>query len=420
MFRLRHESIPTKLALFSMITVMILLGTISILYYQDHLLLGSFETFNNDDVKYIRSAWTLIDTGVFSYQSTENPTVYIMPGLTGVLAFFMLLFGKGAGIVAFKLFQVLLQGLSLYLIFLISRKVFNSGIGLLACGIDLLYTAEIYASNLVLTEVIFKFFLLLLIYISLWAIESKSLKLYLWGGVIWTGAVYFRPTLGAFPLVILLMWIKERYSWGEIIKFTSTVLMVFLCLMSPWWIRNYLTFDRFIPLTLSSGNPFYQGTFIHYDQSSGRLPYELGSSEIELNTNETQAGLQRLKTYVPQEPLKYLYWYTLGKTVFFWATPFYWKEILGVPFILVYAYHPAILGFGIYGWLRSRQSQTGNTLGKSLLIITLLYFNLVYLPYYTFARYAFPIMPFVMVFAAYGLSVKFPRLTEKAMKRLEA
>ena len=58
MFKADEESYQ-KILIFLM-SVFILLGLTSVFYYQNDLLLGSLESFNNDDVKYIRSAWTLL------------------------------------------------------------------------------------------------------------------------------------------------------------------------------------------------------------------------------------------------------------------------------------------------------------------------------------------------------------------------
>ena len=116
------------------IEVIFVLTAVSfILIFGDSLFLGSFEKFDNDDVKYIRSAWNLIDNKILSYENISESTAYIMPGLTLVLSFFMFIFGKLNGIIAFKIFQVMLQAVSIYLLFLISKKVFNSKIALIAC-----------------------------------------------------------------------------------------------------------------------------------------------------------------------------------------------------------------------------------------------------------------------------------------------
>ena len=51
-----------------LIIFFILLCIITSLYYGDNLLLGSFSEFNNDDIKYLRSAQTLIETGKLTYK----------------------------------------------------------------------------------------------------------------------------------------------------------------------------------------------------------------------------------------------------------------------------------------------------------------------------------------------------------------
>lgn len=48
---------------------------ISIFKHGNSTLLGSLESFDNDDVKYIRSAWNLVGNGIFSYEDISKPTV---------------------------------------------------------------------------------------------------------------------------------------------------------------------------------------------------------------------------------------------------------------------------------------------------------------------------------------------------------
>lgn len=76
-----------KRALLILEIIFITAGIISIILYGNSLLLGSLQKFNNDDVKYIRSAWNLLDNKILSYENIKEPTVFIMPGLTYVLAF---------------------------------------------------------------------------------------------------------------------------------------------------------------------------------------------------------------------------------------------------------------------------------------------------------------------------------------------
>lgn len=403
MKKLKDMNKEEKIITYLLIVEIIFIGTaiFSVFAYGDSLLLGSLEKFDNDDVKYIRSAWNLMDNNILSYENIKESTAYIMPGLTFVLYFFMSIFGKINGIIAFRIFQVILQAVSLYLLFLIGKKVFNSKVALIACVMDALYVVEIYAANLILMEVIFKFLLLLLIYISIYAIEKKKLKLYILGGVVWATACLFRPTIAAYPLLILIMWIKNKYSFNEMVKYTSIVMAVFCTIMAPWWIRNYKVFDRVILFTKSSGNPFLQGTFINYDQSKGLgVPYVKGKDALESDENEIKAGLQRLKIYGKKEPLKYIVWYTLGKTFYFWRAPFYW--IPNISYVPVIIYHLVILYWALYGMIKYKNK----SFNLKFLIMVVVYFNVIYLPYFTFERYAYPLMPLVILFAAYTINDK--------------
>ena len=174
MFLLRNEDKKTKYFIMGIISCFLIFSLIIIFRWGNSTLLGSLETFDNDDVKYIRSAWTLVDKGVLTYEDTVTPTVFIMPGLTYVLAGFTWIFGKMNGIIAFRVFQVLLQCGSLYLLFLIARKIFNSKIAIIACIIDALYFVETYVTSLVLMECLFKFLFLLLIYLSIYALNEKK------------------------------------------------------------------------------------------------------------------------------------------------------------------------------------------------------------------------------------------------------
>ena len=396
-----NEEKRIKIYLIIIEVIFIAASIIFIFTSKNSLLLGSFEKFDNDDVKYIRSAWNLIDNNMLSYENVKEPTVYIMPGLTFVLSFFMIIFGKLNGILTFKVFQVILQAVSLYLLFLIGKKVFNSKVALTACFMDALYGAEFYAANAILMETIFKFLLIALIYISIYAIEKKSLRLYVSGGIVWGAACLYKPIIAAYPLLILIMWIKSKYNLKEIFKYTAIVSAIFFIIMAPWWIRNYKTFGRIILFTKSSGNPFLQGTFICYDQSKGYgVPYIEGKNSLENDENEIKAGLQRLNVYGKKEPLKYIIWYTLGKTFYFWRAPFYW--VASISYIPVIVYHYVILFYAVNGMIRNRNK----SLNLKFLIMIIAYFNIIYLPYYTCERYSYPLMPLVILFAAYTVNDK--------------
>ena len=81
MFSLKNESKNIKTLFFAVLTMFFVLSIWSIFYYGDSTFLGSFEKYNNDDVKYIRSAKVLLNEGMFTYKKPDVSTVFIMPGL---------------------------------------------------------------------------------------------------------------------------------------------------------------------------------------------------------------------------------------------------------------------------------------------------------------------------------------------------
>ena len=389
-----------KIILFVIIFTYSLIAVFSVMNYGNSMFLGSFEKYDNDDVKYIRSGIILAEKGILTYEKATENTVYIMPGLSYTLALFFKLFGLQDGIFYFRIFQVLLQATSLYLIFLITRRAFNSKVALLTCAINALYLPEIFSVNLILMECIFKFLLIWLCYVGIIAVEKKSVKYYLLAGILWAAACYFRPTIALLPIVVLALWLKRKYKVIEMLKFGLITLSVFVLLLSPWWIRNYNLYQKFIPFTLSSGNPFLQGTYINYDQSKDSIGYNTSENFIVRNEQEKVIGYERLRKFGSKYPLKYIYWYTIGKSIYFWGSPFYWRDIFSIKLLYVQMYHVTVLVAAFLGLCKIKMQN----ITTNMMFYIIIYFNLIYLPFYTFSRYSYPLMTFVIAYASFGIT----------------
>ena len=415
MFSIKNESRVIKICIAVILCLFFTVCLYTIFKYGNSTLLGSLETYNNDDVKYIRSADLLSSTGNLTYKDTTSPTVFIMPGLPYVLSFFMRIFGVMEGVVAFRVFQAVLQTSSLLLVFFIGRKVFNSKVAILAIFLNAIYIPEIWVSNTIFTETIFKFLFLLLIYFTLYAVEEKKLGYYIGGGIVWGLSALFRPPVAAFPIVILLMWVKNKYKISEIIKYTIIVSTIFVMILSPWWIRNYKLFDKFIPFTASSGNPTLQGTYIFYNQKDGsddyidKSSFEYSEDEIENDKVEMGIAKLRMKTLIPKEPIKYLFWYTIGKTLYNWVLPFYLREVLGFSHVLAIIYHLFLLYLAVQGMIFYYKKRDCYP-SFPLLIYSVVYTNCIYLPFFCYSRYVYPVMPLIIVSSSFMML----ELTQKA------
>lgn len=179
MFSLKEEKREIKILLIIICLLFFAVCLFTIIKYGNTTMLGNLQKPDNDDAKFVRSAWILADTGNYVYHNTSIATTFMMPGVSYILALFTIIFGKLGGLTAFRIFQAITQTISLMLVFFLGRKVFDSHIGVIA--------------------------------------------------------TFFRPTITLFPSVILIIWLINKYKIKDIIKNTIIVTIVFCIILIPWW-----------------------------------------------------------------------------------------------------------------------------------------------------------------------------------------
>ena len=218
-----------------LIIFFVLLCIITSLYYGDDLLLGSFSEFDNDDVKYLRSADTLIKTGKLTYKDVNKSTVFIMPGIVLFLVPFVKLFGLEYATIFVRIAQAVIQGITLYLIFKTYLKLFNEKVALIGLILNIIYIPNIYITTVILTETLFTFFLVTCIYFLIQAVKNKNKKTYLVAGVFWALATMFRASIALLPVVVFCIWFVHKYTIKEMISFAVIALM-WLFMIICWYI----------------------------------------------------------------------------------------------------------------------------------------------------------------------------------------
>jgi len=383
-----------------LIIFFILLCICASLYYGDDLLLGSFSEFNNDDVKYLRSAKTLIETGKLTYKDVNNSTVFIMPGIVFFLVPFVKLFGMEDSTIFIRIFQAIIQGINLYIIFKIYIKIFSEKIALIGLILNILYLPNIYISTLILTETFFTFFLVSCIYFLIDAIKSKKKKTYFIAGIFWAGATMFRASIALLPIVVFFVWLIHKYTIKEMINFAIISIIPFLLIFTPWWVRNYIQFDRFVPFTLSSGNPMLQGVFIN-NEVNHELIAELNDENLvytnnEINNDEVERKMagKVFRYYLKNNTGEYIKWFLIGKTINNIKSPYYGYEIYGIDFEIVRIEHIIFVILVIAGMIKAKTTE------KYLIVGLLLYFLVIHIPFLSYVRYLYPIMPIIIPMAS--------------------
>ena len=246
-----------------------------------------------------------------------------------------------------------------------------------------------------------------MIYFLIRAAQTRKKRLFFAVGIMWGIAVMFRATMAVMGLVILAYLLFKKTGTKNIIKFAVCIMIPLMIILSPWIIRNFIVFDRFIPLTISSGNPKMQGSIIDYsDEEREKLlaavntnDIDYGETEISADAAEHEIASRFFKYNMRNNTAEYLRWYTIGKTIRNFSVPYMLYPIYFGTYLPVTIYHRVLIVLFMAGALfliirKQINAETG------MLLITILVFNCIHLPYYCFSRYMYMVMCFIIMFAA--------------------
>jgi 4-amino-4-deoxy-L-arabinose transferase-like glycosyltransferase len=387
-----------------MIAFVFVLSLAIVFFYGDQFLLGSYAKLDNDDVKYINSAKILLNDHILTYNSGQAPSAFIMPGVPLILSGLMLVFGQNdSAVMAYRVLQAILQAGSIYLMFILARNVFNQRVALLACGISALYLPDYYTAGVILSEAWFKTIFMLLLCFTIVAIEKRLIRYYIFVAILLAAACYFKPQAVLYPIIFVIPWLARKYSWKQMISSMLVIIVVFSMLLTPWWVRNYASFGRWIPFTTSAASPFLEGTLIFKKLPSDGFFVQnpqYTKKNILQGPDPITTGLQIIRYGLVHEPLKYIAWLTLIKIGLLYVSPFYWKAIFGISYPVMTALHVILFILAAFGIADSLMKRKGK---KQVLLLAFSYFTLIYLPFVTFDRYGYPNHFILIIFAAYQM-----------------
>ena len=236
---------------------------------------GSDLSINSDDMGYVKSALTLLETGMLTYHKPDMATVHIMPGQPFLLAFIFLLFGKGTfGFLIGKIIFILFGTINIVMVYKIGKIIGNKFIGIMSAAMLAIFIPQVLTDNLFITETPFMFTLLVLLFYSIkLADEPGNWKYFFILMLSYLAAIMFKATFALYPVLLLFYFILKKYPFKTGLKQLGVAAVMLLLVLGPWWARNYIQFGDFIPLTGGGGNPLllgtYQGAGINYGEPYG-------------------------------------------------------------------------------------------------------------------------------------------------------
>jgi len=361
----------------------------------------------SDEREYDRLAYNLASKTAYTYDGT--PTAYRPIGYPAFVSVFYFVLGHHP--VAIKCLQALIDVATSFLIFVLLTGHPNR-IRVLAAGLWAFYIPAIFYTNLMMSETVFTFLLTLAAVLLTRYSEKRSSSAYLIGiclGVL----VLFKPSALIFLLVLPFFYRRL----GLTLKSLSPVVIAFVLVLAPWFLRNYVAFGRFSLASnggmnlLIGNNPQATGAYgITFD------PTILRAAKSEFETD--QIAFQTASQYILQNPgtfvvnaakkLGRLFESEGGLLVWtFHQSPDdahtrYAEKYASIPISLTLLTNlPYVLMtlLGVFGFLASKKDPVwwiSLSVVGSWVLLHLIFFG--------GGRFHFPLMPYVAIYAALFLS----------------
>lgn len=320
--------------------------------------LGVDYNLGSDDCSYIESGihfknnLTIIMHGVKSAQ--------IMPGMTYLIALVSYFLGEGDTlIIALKILWMIMGLLSILGIYktvrIFSNKVFSTIASSLLLVVDF-----VWMDNTILTETPFMFGFIFLIYASIMLGITKKNKYFYQILVFYMFCILFKANIAPYPLFLIIYLLFKKYDIKLLTKQILIAGIVLAAFFIPWTTRNYIVFNKFVPLTWGGGNPLLMGTYQGYNYpeddeeaydkylKENYDDYEIMkkylNGEMSENTymskyyaleKDGQIAKYRMKKWWQDDKISMLKSYLIFKPYSNIYCSFYWKEIFGIPINMI-------------------------------------------------------------------------------------
>ena len=344
---------------------------------------------------YLRAAHVLMDGKGLSEPSfpVYNPPLYPV-----FIATCLSLFGDDQ--VSVKIVQIFVDSLTMVLIYIVMREIFDVETALLSAGIFTLYPFSTYLAISIASEPLFTFFLAGFVLSSVYAIRYTKWWYYCVAGALLGLATLTRSTTQFVPLMLPVMLILLGKRGRDSIFCYAALCLSFVLVILPWTVRNYVVLDDFIPVGTSGGIVVLMGSsekFLIIDGKSEMYQVYIppaGGKPSQIDKFYTRAGIERHVVHLQTDPLDFVR-FMAEKLARLWYATESGKNHSLILLSQLPIYVFAVIGM-IFAWIK------GKTAAWIPLCIVAYFIALHWLSLPLF-RYMVPIMPYAIGLAAFAV-----------------
>ncbi len=377
-----------------------------------YLAISSRQVFESDSTYYNSLAENIVAGKGFSEQG--KLTTFKEPFYPYFLASVYYIFGENYTVV--KVIQAVLGALTCVIIFLIAKRLFDTKAAIISALISCFYPAFIKTTELMLTENLYTFLLILVVFFLLKYVQDGGYENLAFCGAALGVAALTRSVVVLLPFFILFLLGKLFVSKVCGIKRCVISMIVFLVLfilsIAPWTVRNWKVTHRFIPISTTLG----VGLYSSYLPKEGKL-YGFTARDKVVEESELIRSEPIQSDYLTRETLKYIKNHPIHvlklellKTVYFWSV-FDWEIIGNGVYNFMYVFIMPFLVFGIFV-----NSKRFNDLLP--IYLPILYSFFISLVFYGSPRFRLPIEPYIIIIAASGIVCFMQRFNKKVFPGL--
>ena len=208
-----------------------------------------FSTFDNTSRFFLADSYAYNLLGVNLAQHdyyTPNggePGLSRAPGYPVYLAAVYKIFGAKPAIALFL--QIVLSGLIPIFLYMNAELVFSKRVARIASVLSIVEPVSIIYANMLLSETLSVVFLLLSTYFFIKSLKNKNTTALFVSAITAGIGAYFRPVILYLPLAYAFMYISVSWlSFKDRIKYAAGIVLIAGLTVLPWIARNYIV-DRY-------------------------------------------------------------------------------------------------------------------------------------------------------------------------------
>jgi len=297
-----------------------------------------------DQRGYHQLAINLMEHHEFTFKAGLPPIALRTPGYPLFIAIIYKIFGLHPWIVI--VVQILLDSLTALIIFFSIRNLLNDKIGFIGALIYAVDPHLILHSNSYYSETLFLFFLALFLFhiILFYNSSNHKIKEIIYSGVFLGLATLVKPASAYLPLILsIFLLLSLRKKFWERLRYSILILLAYLLIISPWLIRNQITYGS---LFLSNSGEYnllainitpmeipkrkLPQHVVEYQLraeadslmlAEGKVPFYNNKPNdyweeltIQIDYNKTEYWKRIAIKYIKKEPLEFLKFYVIGIT----------------------------------------------------------------------------------------------------------